>query len=173
MRLTALAMTGVLGLAGCGEPAAGEPAPGSGLDARPRPSALMAEAMTSPGGMVRALYQLPAPPTEPLAVRRYFTEEFVPGLAPPPGQAGPVNFDYRYGGLDPEILNLEVEETASGPAGARVEARFDSFGEPKVVAWDLCRRADGGWRVTNVANLEDRWSLRDILELPATTAGSC
>lgn len=173
MRLTALAMTGVLELAGCGDPAVSEPAPGSGVEAQARPSALMTEAMSSPVGLVRALYQAPAAPTEPMAVRRYFTEEFVAGLAPPAGEAGPVNFDYRFGGPGAEILNLEVSETASGPAGARVEARFDSFGEPKVVAWDLCRHAEGGWRVTNVASLEDRWSLRDILELPAATAGAC
>src|SRR5690606_20076921 len=98
MRLTALAMTGGLALAGCGDPAVSEPAPGSGVEAQARPSALMTEAMSSPVGLVRALYQAPAASTEPMAVRRYFTEEFVAGLAPPAGEAGPATFNHRLAG---------------------------------------------------------------------------
>ena len=64
-------------------------------------------------------------------------------------------------------------ETASGPAGARVEVSFRNLGERRTVAWDLCRRPDGAWRILNASNREDRWSLRDLLDLPAETTGTC
>lgn len=163
----------VLLLAACGEPATSEPAPGAGRTAEPLPSAEALEAAISPEGLVRTLYEMDSIPVEPAMIRRYFTEEFVVGLTPPSGEIGPVDFDYRYSAQDTEILHLIIEEVAAGPNGSRIEARFDNFGQPKVVAYDLCRRPAGGWRITNVSSDGDGWSLREILDLPAETAGTC
>ena len=165
MRFVILLAIGLV--AGCGQPA---PAPESSADAT---APAVAEETATPIALIHALYADDVNPLDAATVRRFFTDEFAAGLPAPEGEAGVINYDYRYLAQDTEITAFLIEEVASGPEGARVEARFENFGEPTTIAWDLCRRADGQWRITNASNREQGWSLRDSLELPAETAGSC
>lgn len=155
--------------AGCGQAAVDQAEPeaaGPAVD-------VVAQSEATPVALIHALYAEPHIPVEAGTVRRYFTEEFVPGLTPPDDGPGPVGFDYRFSAQDADITSLEVVETAAGPEGSRVEVRFRNFGESRTVAWDLCRRPNGAWRILNASNREDSWSLRDLLELPAETAATC
>lgn len=163
MRFVILLAIGLV--AGCGQPA-----PESSAEA---PAPAVAEETATPVALIHALYADDVNPLDAATVRRFFTDEFAAGLPAPDGEAGGINYDYRYMAQDTEITSFLVEEVASGPEGARVEARFENFGEPMTIAWDLCRRADGQWRITNASNQAQDWSLRDSLELPAETAGSC
>lgn len=165
MRFVILLAIGLV--AGCGQPTA--PSETSAETS----AAAVADETASPVALIHALYADDVNPLAPDTARRFFTDEFAAGLPAPEGEAGVINYDYRYLAQDTEITGFLIEEVASGPEGARVEARFENFGEPTTIAWDLCRRADGQWRITNASNQEQNWSLRDSLELPAETAGSC
>lgn len=127
---------------------AAEPAPGSA----PSP-----EAMT-PEDLVQALYMEPQIPTAAPHVRLYFSEPLVEGLS---GEEG-IGFDYRLDAQDGSVADLVVEELAAGPEGSAVVARFNRAGRPVAMAYDLCRRPNGEWRITNVRSVQNDWNLRDL-----------
>jgi len=125
---------------------AAEPAPAAAPDAR------------TPEDLVRALYMEPQIPTAAPHVRLYFAEPLVNGLS---GDEG-IGFDYRLDAQDGAIADLEVEELAAGPDGSSVVARFNRSGRPVSMAYDLCRRDNGEWRITNVRSVQNEWNLRDL-----------
>ena len=125
---------------------AAEPAPA------PAPEAL------TPEGLVQALYMEPRIPTAAPHVRLYFSEPLVDGLS---GEEG-IGFDYRLDAQDGAVADLEVEELAAGPDGSSVVARFNRAGRPVSMAYDLCRRDSGEWRIINVRSVQNDWNLRDL-----------
>ena len=162
MRLMVTAAAAAMMLAACGAEAPSEAAP-----VEAQQTAAVAQI---PADLVRALYAEPTIPTEPETIRRYFIEEFVTGLTPT-DDGTLIDSDYRINGQDGQADGLVVEETASGPEGAHVEARFDNLGAANTVGFDLCRRDDGAVRIVNVTTAgADGWNLRRLLELPETPA---
>ena len=155
----------VLALAACEQPErieANEAVPA----AEPAPSPAP-EAMT-PEGLVQALYMEPAIPTAAPHVRLYFAEPLVEGLS---GDEG-LGFDYRLDAQDGVMTDLVVEELAAGPEGSSVVARFNRAGRPVSMAYDLCRRSNGEWRITNVRSVQNDWNLRDLTGADAASGGS-
>ena len=155
----------VLALAACEQPErieANEAVPA----AEPAPSPAP-EAMT-PEGLVQALYMEPAIPTAAPHVRLYFAEPLVEGLS---GDEG-LGFDYRLDAQDGVMTDLVVEELAAGPEGSSVVARFNRAGRPVSMAYDLCRRSNGEWRITNVRSVQNDWNLRDLTGAAAASGGS-
>lgn len=148
-------LAGFLAVAACDQPErieANEAVPA----AEPAPAATP-DAMT-PQALVQALYMEPAIPTAAPHVRLYFAEPLVNGLS---GEEG-IGFDYRHDAQDGAITDLVVEEIASGPEGSAIVARFNRGGRPVSMAWDLCRRENGEWRITNVRSVQNNWNLRDL-----------
>lgn len=153
--ITAAGLASVLAVAACDRPErieANEAVPAAEPVPAPAP-----EAMT-PEGLVQALYIEPQIPTAAPHVRLYFAEPLVAGLS---GEDG-VAFDYRLDAQDGAISDLEVEELAAGPDGSSVVARFNRAGRPVSMAYDLCRRETGEWRITNVRSVQNDWNLRDL-----------
>ncbi|MFN3815890.1 hypothetical protein [Brevundimonas sp.] len=148
-------LAGFLAVAACDRPErieANEAVPA----ADPVPAAAP-EALT-PEGLVRALYMEPTIPTAGPHVRLYFAEALVDGLS---GEEG-IGFDYRLDAQDGVITDLVVEETASGPEGSAIVARFNRAGRPVSMAYDLCRRENGEWRITDVRSVQNDWNLLDL-----------
>lgn len=166
MRLIVVCALSALAVAACDRPErieANEAVPA----AEPVPAAAP-EAMT-PEGLVQALYLEPATPGAAPHVRLYFTEALVEGLS---GENG-VGFDYRLDAQDGAISDLTVVEIAAGPDGSAVEARFNRAGQPVVMAYDLCRRDSGEWRITNVRSVAGDWNLRDLTGADAAPQTGC
>ncbi|MFN4297441.1 MAG: hypothetical protein ACK4FB_11425 [Brevundimonas sp.] len=154
-RLRIAVLAGFLAVAACDRPErieANEAVPA----AEPVPAAAP-EALT-PEGLVQALYMEPAIPTAAPHVRLYFAEALVDGLS---GEEG-IDFDYRHDAQDGAITGLVVEEVASGPDGSAIVARFNRAGRPISMAYDLCRRENGEWRITDVRSVQNDWNLRDL-----------
>ena len=166
-RIIAVAgLSAILAVAACDRPErieANEAVPAAEPAPAPAPEAL------TPEGLVQALYMEPAIPTAAPHVRLYFTEPLVEGLS---GEDG-VGFDYRLDGQAGAIAGLVVEEVASAPDGSAVVARFNRAGRPVSMAYDLCRRENGEWRITNVRSVQNDWNLRDLTGADATTQTGC
>ncbi len=148
-------LAGLLAVAACEQPErieANEAVPA----AEPTPAA--APDAVTPAGLVQALYMEPAIPTAAPHVRLYFAEPLVAGLS---GEEG-IGFDYRHDAQDGEITDLVVEEIAAGPEGSAIVARFNRSGRPVSMAYDLCRRENGEWRITDVRSVQNDWNLRDL-----------
>lgn len=148
-------LAGLLAVAACDRPErieANEAVPAAEPVPAPAP-----EAMT-PEDLVQALYMEPQIPTAAPHVRLYFAEALVDGLS---GEEG-IGFDYRLDAQDGAIDELVVEELAAGPDGSSVVARFDRAGRPVSMAYDLCRRENGEWRIINVRSVQNDWNLRDL-----------
>lgn len=148
-------LAGTLAVAACDRPEqieaneavpAAEPVPAPAPDAR------------TPEDLVQALYMEPQIPTAAPHVRLYFAEPLVAGLS---GEEG-IGFDYRLDAQDGAVAQLEVEELAAGPEGSSVVARFTRGGRPVSMAYDLCRRENGEWRIINVRSVQNDWNLRDL-----------
>ena len=154
-RIGIAVLAGLLAVAACDRPErieANEAVPAAEPAPAPAP-----EAMT-PEGLVQALYMEPRIPTAAPHVRLYFSEPLVDGLS---GEEG-IGFDYRLDAQDGDVADLEVEELAAGPDGSSVVARFHRAGRPVSMAYDLCRRDSGEWRIINVRSVQNDWNLRDL-----------
>ena len=154
-RIGIAVLAGLLAVAACDRPErieANEAVPAAEPAPAPAP-----EAMT-PEGLVQALYMEPRIPTAAPHVRLYFSEPLVEGLS---GEEG-IGFDYRLDAQDGAVADLEVEELAAGPDGSSVVARFNRAGRPVSMAYDLCRRDSGEWRIINVRSVQNDWNLRDL-----------
>lgn len=166
-------VAGVL-LAGCSPAEEGPPTREAEPLAEPAAISESVEAPAEPPeSLVRTLYGEDSIPFTPAQIRRFFTEEFVPGLTPDPGEEPLIDFDYRFDAQDAEITGFALSEIAAGPEGSRIEAQFRNFGQPMRVAYDLCRRDNGEWRIQNVEGVSNGWNLRAILSLPATPPPGC
>jgi hypothetical protein len=90
----------------------------------------------------------------------------------PPGDAGPIDFDYRYGAQDADISGLNLLEMIDND-DAKVVAVFKNHGRPFSVNWKLCRAPSGDWRIYDAwSNTGEEWDLRQLLALPPQPA-SC
>ncbi len=67
----------------------------------------------------------------------------------------PPGFDPVIDGQDWQLSNLAVRAVDADT----VEARFDNFGTPSVVTWELVD--EGGWRVADLRTA--RWTLSELL----------
>ena len=153
--IAAAGMGAVLAIAACERPErieANEAVPAAEPAPAPSPEAL------TPEGLVQALYMEPQIPTAAPHVRLYFSEPLVQGLS---GEEG-IGFDYRLDAQDGAVADLVVEQLAAGPEGSAVVARFNRGGRPVAMAYDLCRRQNGEWRITNVRSVQNDWNLRDL-----------
>ena len=154
-RIGIAVLSGLLAVAACDRPErieANEAVPAAEPAPAPAPEAL------TPEGLVQALYMEPRIPTAAPHVRLYFSEPLVDGLS---GEEG-IGFDYRLDAQDGAVADLEVEELAAGPDGSSVVARFNRAGRPVSMAYDLCRRDSGEWRIINVRSVQNDWNLRDL-----------
>ena len=154
-RIGIAVLSGLLAVAACDRPErieANEAVPAPEPAPAPAPEAL------TPEGLVQALYMEPRIPTAAPHVRLYFSEPLVDGLS---GEEG-IGFDYRLDAQDGDVADLEVEELAAGPDGSSVVARFNRAGRPVSMAYDLCRRDSGEWRIINVRSVQNDWNLRDL-----------
>ena len=154
-RIGIAVLSGLLAVAACDRPErieANEAVPAAEPAPAPAPEAL------TPEGLVQALYMEPRIPTAAPHVRLYFSEPLVDGLS---GEEG-IGFDYRLDAQDGAVADLEVEELAAGPDGSSVVARFNRAGRPGSMAYDLCRRDSGEWRIINVRSVQNDWNLRDL-----------
>ena len=115
MRSILIVAVAVLMVSACGDDAgatedavtaSGAPAPLTGPESIP-PTA--AGDFQTGEEVIRALYAEPTIPTNPTSIRRFFPEEFVPGLTPPDGDVGMIDFDYRISGQDGGADGLQVE----------------------------------------------------------------
>lgn len=165
------------GLAACGPEAAREPATETAAAATPAPAGPNVDApeirvsgeFEAPEAVVQALYAQPSIPTDPATIRRFFTEEFVSGLS---AAEGPIDFDYRIDAQDGAADGLVLEETAGGPTGGVVEARFTNMGEARVVTWTVCRQDDGALKIVEAGTPNATgFSLRRLLSLPDRDEG--
>ena len=148
-------LAGLLALAACDRPErieANEAVPAAEPVPAPAPQAM------TPEGLVQALYMEPRIPAAAPHVRLYFSEPLVEGLS---GEEG-IGFDYRLDAQDGAVADLEVEELAAGPDGSSVVARFNRAGRPVSMAYDLCRRDNGEWRIINIRSVQNDWNLRDL-----------
>ena len=145
----------------------GAPAPLAGPDTIPPTPA---GDFQTEQAVIAALYALPSIPTDPAAVRRFFPEEFLPGLTPPAGEVGMIGFDYRISGQDGAADGLRVEEMAGGPTGSLMISHFTNLGVAKDITWVVCRQPTGALRIVDArfpgAGDQGPWTLRDLLDLP-------
>ncbi len=117
----------------------------------------------------------------------WFTQEMSNAIAA--NAAGPeaerIDFDYRSWAIDPEVENIRYAiGPHAEPGHAEVSTRFGYQGIPggMNLTWEMCRRADGEWRIANVTAIAvsedpepvatDPVSLRPLLGL-APIATSC
>lgn len=119
-----------------------------------------AAAWVSPDAFVAGVYRQERGGSD---AARVYAREVAAALATAKDQP---DFDWRFDAQDAEITDLSFVETAGGPDGSLIEARFRNFGEEVVLDWTLCRRDNGDWRVVDVTSHANGWSLRALLKLP-------
>jgi hypothetical protein len=128
-----------------------------------------ARAAVGPKALVGMVYAKMAVSMDGSDMGRYLTGDLLAAMrrATPPGEAGPVDFDYRYGSQDPRISGLNILEVIDND-DAKVVAVFKNHGRPFSVNWKLCRAASGDWRIYDAwSNTGSEWDLRQLLALPA------
>ena len=133
-------------------------------------AATPAWAVESPEAVLQRIYAEERAVVAPAKLPGYYSRDLAAALRKDQEseEVGAVGFDWLYDAQDAEITGLTFEAIADGPDGSLIEARFRNFDEPKTVRWTLCRRANGDWRVSDVAT--DAWSLRRLLSLPPEPA---
>jgi hypothetical protein len=118
----------------------------------------------------------------------WFTEEMADAIAA--NAAGPeaerVDFDYRSWANDSEVddIRYAVGQHAE-PSHAEISTRFTypGIGGGMNLTWDMCRRADGQWRIANVTAIAvsgdpaaaavEEASLRPMLGLDPVPPETC
>lgn len=172
MRLTAAAiMIVALAVAACDQPERIEA--NQAVPAAESPTAPAPDAVQTPEALIQAFYLEPSIPTVDSQARLYFTEDMAVRVVPVEGEEPVVDFDYRHDAQDSDLAALTVEELAAGPDGSTIIARFTNFGQIVMVAYDLCRRADGQWRIVDVRGVTRSWSLRQIAGASASPPETC
>lgn len=109
---------------------------------------------------VRALYDLPTAPRRNLA--QYFAPDIAEALEADLAQRMPtVSPDYRFDTPSRPRGEVTFAETQA-PNGAGVMVGFNG----QQVLVELCRRRDGGWRITDIRDPDEFWGTRAYLLLP-------
>ncbi len=127
--------------------------------------ALAADAVdyTDPAAVVEALY---APYIANELPGDWPYELFAPSLQAlfeedeantPDGEMGAIEFDPFINGQDFVITDVDVEEVATGPDEALVEARFVNFNTPIVLHYAMERQDDGRWLIADVESRDGEY----------------
>ncbi len=88
--------------------------------------------------------------------------------ATPKGDEGPIDFDIRSGGQDPDIKHLTFSTIRSAD-GALVTAKFQQWGKPTKINYDLVQFGSG-WRIADISEdangQSPAWDLTELLNGP-------
>lgn len=92
-----------------------------------------------------------------------------------PGEVGAIDFDYRWNAQDTEISDVAYLAEATDADKAVVTVTFKNFDDQGATFYDMCKRADGQWRILDVRSSEQPdGSVRHMLKLgPADAAKAC
>jgi len=152
-----------------------------------QPAAPVSDDM-GPMPVVAALYDSGPLSADAEYLSVWFTREMADALAA--NAAGPeaerIDFDYRSWAIDPEVEDIRyaVGQHAE-PGHAEISTRFGYEGLPggMILRWDMCRRADGQWRIANVtatavsdapeASASEETSLRPMIGLDPVPPAEC
>lgn len=130
------------------------PPPADAAQPAPTPAGPTAEAA------VRAFYDLPSPPRSGLD--QYFAPDIAEALERDLAQSMPsVSDDYRFD-LPERPRGALTFASAESERDAAFTVGFDGH----AVLVELCRRRDGGWRVTDIRDPDEFWGTRAYLLLP-------
>ena len=89
-------------------------------------------------------------------------------------EVGAVSYDYRWNAQDFEVSDVSYQTIAVGDGRGRVVVTFRNFGDAGRTTYDMCRRADGQWRIYDVrSNDADDGSLRHALGLKRGEVTQC
>jgi len=113
---------------------------------------------------------------EPEELDAYFTPDMAKAMRADMAreEVGVLSYDYRWNAQDFEITSTAYEAVAAGPDRGRVVVSFVSFGQSGKTTYDMCRRADGQWRIYDVrSNDADDGSLRHQLGLKRGEVTQC
>lgn len=142
-----------------------------------------------PMPVVAALYDSgPLPATQEEA-ENYFTRELATALMHNATSAPPeevIDFDYRSWAHDSEVEDIRYrvgQHAEPGQAEIYTAFVYPGIGAGMQLQWDMCKRADGQWRIANItatptgdANGEgagDPVSIRSIMGISETPAAEC
>jgi len=160
-------------LAGCGD-YSGRGSPGKAYD-----EALTAPNPVPPGkageDMVRRLNALEMIP-EGAGMDAYFAADISEAMKKDMAgdEVGAVSYDYRWNAQDFEVSDVAYQTMGLADGTGRVVVTFKNFGEFGTTLYDLCRRADGTWRIFDVrSNDQDDGSLRHALGLKRGEVTRC
>ncbi len=140
-----------------------------------------------PMPVVAALYDFGGLPATQDEREIYFTREMATALTAnaDAGGAEVLDFDYRSWANDPDVENIRYRVgTHSGDGRAEISTNFGySVGGGMDVRWDMCRRADGQWRIENIVATPlpteesmpagESVSIRSMLGLPELPPTAC
>lgn len=137
-------------------------------------AAASAEAAVAPKALVEMVYAKMSVNMDGSDMGRFLTGDLLAAMhrTTPAGEAGPIDFDYRYGAQDADISGLNILEIIDND-DAKVVAVFKNHGRPFSVNWKLCRAQSGDWRIYDAwSNTGEEWDLRQLLALPPQP-GAC
>jgi hypothetical protein len=129
----------------------------------------------TPEAVVRRLYASERPPADRAAVEQIFTSDFTDGLAPATG-ASRLNWDYRYDLRAEQVhpSNVTYATTPRSRVTSRVTVSFTNEGAADSMAYDLCLRGDGKWRIRNIIDPDEgSGSLRYVIGLGPVRGSEC
>lgn len=159
---TALVLLAGLALAGC-----------SGSSDEAKAPAAPAPPVEAPEHIVQRLYEMPHPPSTAADVESIYTADFVPGFAPATGHS-PIDWDYRFDERTAQPTDFTYTVRPRSRITTRVTAHFMSHGTADSMVYELCKRADGQWRVRDIIDPDGGGStLRPFLHLDLVRGASC
>jgi len=108
-----------------------------------------------PMPVVAALYDYGPLPTGQSELEMYFTTELAAALAANAASVGPerIDFDYRSWAMAADVDNIRYRVGVHSDATeAEISTAFTypGVGGGMDLTWDMCPRADGQWRISNI-----------------------
>ena len=133
--------------------------------------------VATPDQVVRNLYAArKSPQTDPFfqnknrpAVDKFFVKEFADLIwkdADGADGAGTINFDPTYNAQDTQITAFRIGKPMYGEGNvdvADVPVDFKNFGKAQTVLYRLERGADQSWKISDIAYVNDNFTLRGSL----------
>jgi len=120
------------------------------------------QAQTKPDAIVKDLYvEWTAADLDP---EKYFVKDVAEALKPKP-----IDFDYRFDTKSTDVGGVDFTTEQAADAAGRVRADFMVGKKKAKVLYTVCKREDGAWRVKD-AQAPGKWTLRELLKLPAADA---